>query len=45
MLAFSVTPLVPHIVSSLRCAEWLYESVNVINALHYWQDRFTSLCS
>lgn len=35
MLALSVTPPVPHIVSSLRCAEWLHESVNMINAIHY----------
>lgn len=45
MLAFCVTPPVPHIVSSLRCAEWLHESVNVINVTHYWQDCFVSLCS
>lgn len=38
MLAFSAAPPVPHVVSSLRCAEWLHESVNVINGIHYWQD-------
>lgn len=43
MLAFSVTPPIPYNVSSLRCAEWLCESVNVINAIHYWQNCFVSL--
>lgn len=31
-------PPFPPVVSSLRCAEWLHESVNVINVIHYWQD-------
>lgn len=45
MLAFSAAPPVLHVVSSLRCAEWLHESVNVINVIHYWQDCSSSHCS
>lgn len=38
-------PPVPHVVSSLRCAQWLHESVNVINVIHYWLDCSSSHCS
>lgn len=44
MLAFSAAPPVPHVVSSLRCAEWLHGSVNVINVIHYWQYCSLSPC-